>query len=80
MRTLLLMTTAAVALLPQVAAAQVETTANPAPSAAVGAVGAPDQNGLADIVVTAQRRLESSAARRDRRQRLQGGALLASPA
>ncbi len=76
MRHILLMTTAAIGLLPSVVAAQVQTTVNPAPSEAVAA--APDQNGLGEIIVTAQRRQESSQRAAIPLNVLQGGALLAS--
>jgi iron complex outermembrane receptor protein len=60
MRTTLFLTTTVCALAPTVAAAQVQTTSNPAPSAAVSGAPAPDQSGLGDIVVTAQRQSENS--------------------
>ena len=78
MRTILLVTTAAVALLPGAVTAQVQTTPNPAPSEAVSAAAAPDQNGLGEIIVTAQRRQESSQRAAIPLNVLQGGALLAS--
>ena len=78
MRTSFLLTTAVLALAPTIAAAQVQATAGRAPSEAVTAAGAPDQGGLGDIVVTAQRQSENSQRAAVPLNVLQGGALLAS--
>lgn len=60
MRTIFLLTTATLAFAPTLAAAQVQTTADGAPSEAGTEAAASDQSGLVDIVVTAQRQVESS--------------------
>ena len=78
MRTTSVMMTAALALLPALAEAQVQTTTNRAPSEAVSAAAAPDQNGLGDIVVTAQRQSENSQRAAIPLNVIQGAALLAS--
>lgn len=78
MRHTLLLTTTALALLPQLAAAQVQTTTGAAPSEAVSAAVAPDQSGLGEIIVTAQRRQESSQRAAIPLNVLPGAALLAS--
>lgn len=78
MRTVLLVTTALIGFIPAAASAQVQATANPAPSEAVSAASAPDQGGLGEIIVTAQRRQESSQRAAIPLNVLQGGALLAS--
>ena len=59
MRTIFLLTTATLALAPTVVAAQVRTTADPVPSEEVSNAAGPDQSGLGDIVVTAQKRAEN---------------------
>ncbi len=71
-----LLASALVAALPATAVAQVETTTGPAPSSAVAA--APDTSGLGEIIVTAQRRAESSQRAGIPLNVLQGSALLQS--
>ena len=69
---------AATLLSPAGALAQVEATTNPAPSSDASGAAAPDQSGLGDIVVTAQRRVESSQRAGIPLNVLQGSALLQS--
>ena len=78
MRTNYLLTTAVLALVPACAEAQVQTSATPAPSESVSAASAPDQNGLGDIIVTAQRQAESSQRAAVPLNVIGGAALLAS--
>ena len=77
MRIIFRLTTAAIALVPTFVAAQVQTTTDQAPSEAVSAAAAPDQGGLGEIIVTAQRRSESSQRAAVPLNVLQGSALLA---
>jgi iron complex outermembrane receptor protein len=77
MYTTFLLTTAAFGLAPTFAAAQVQTTANSAPSAAVSAAGT-DQTGLGEIIVTAQRQSQNSQRAAVPLNVIQGAALLAS--
>lgn len=78
MRTIILLTTVACVLAPRVASAQVQATAHRAPSEGATAAAAPDQNGLGDIIVTAQRQSENSQKAAVPLNVIQGGALLAS--
>ena len=78
MRRTLLLTTAAFVLSSSTTIAQVQTTTNPAPSEAVSAAAVPDQSGLGEIIVTAQRRQESSQRAAIPLNVLQGATLLAS--
>ena len=76
MRRQLLLASTMLLVMPDMATAQVEATANQAPSSSAAA--APDQGGLGEIIVTAQRRQESSQRAAIPLNVLQGAALLAS--